>query len=106
MGEALPQIGSGGDGRKHPGQIGAQLAQELDLEELQPAPLMSTANAVRSQAAKVNRPRPLRHGVRCILAAVLATGLSAQSALCRFGFVTNTTLRDEGAREGGVEKID
>ena len=56
MGEALSQIGSGGDGRKHPGQIGAQLAQELDLEELQPAPLMSTANAVRSQAAKVNRP--------------------------------------------------
>jgi len=47
MGEALPQIGSGGDGRKHPGQIGAQLAQELDLEELEPAPLMSTANAVR-----------------------------------------------------------
>ena len=58
MGEALPQIGSGGDGRKHPGQIGAQLAQELDLEELQPAPLMSTANAVRSQAAKVNLDLP------------------------------------------------
>ena len=98
MGEALPQIGNGGDGRKHPGQIGAELAQELDLEELQPTPLMSTANAVTHRRPSQST-RPLRHGVRCILAAVLATGLSAQSALCRFGFVTNTTLRDEGARE-------
>jgi hypothetical protein len=43
MGEALPQIGNGGDGRKHPSQIGAELAQELDLEEVQPAPLMINA---------------------------------------------------------------
>ena len=103
MGEALPQIGSGGDGRKHPGQIGAQLAQELDLEELQPAPPMSTANAVRSQAAKVNRPD------RSVMAsAVLATGSSARTLKrpLSFRLCNQYSTAQRGAREGCVEKID